>query len=153
MPVVAVQPARQVREALFGASIGSCISPFTQCRLDKALRLAIGARGVGSSEAMAYGQIAASLGKELTAVTPTIVGEHFADLDAEGSVIGYGRSQERRDTVPLLIGKRLSISHPRGVIDRHVHELPACPAVGVAALTGNAMADTGDTPKLFHVQV
>ena len=92
MPVVAVQPAWQIREAMFGASIGSCISPLAQGRLDKALRLAIGARGIGPSEAMMHGQIAASLGKELTAVAATIVGEHFADLDAEGSVVGHSCS-------------------------------------------------------------
>src|SRR5215469_2461110 len=145
MPVVAVQPARQVREAMLRAGIGSCIRPLAQRRLDEALGLAISTRGVGSSEAMVDAKIAASLGKELTAVAPTIVGEHFADPDAKSSVIGHSSSQEHRDAVALLIGQWLGICDSRGVIDRHVYELPACSAVGVAALTGEAMADTGDT--------
>src|SRR5215469_11303883 len=135
------------------AGIGSRIRPLAQRRLDEALRLAIGARGVGSSEAMVDAKITASLGEELTAVAATIVGEYFADLDAKSSVIGYGRSQEHGDAVTLLIGQWLGISHSRGVVDRHVYELPACPAVGVAAFTGKAMADTGDTAQFFHVQM
>ncbi|MNZ92273.1 hypothetical protein D3C78_1112930 [compost metagenome] len=47
MPVVVMQPGRQVRGSLLGAVIAPGVGPLTQGRLDEALGLAVGAWRIG----------------------------------------------------------------------------------------------------------
>lgn len=47
MPVVVVQPGRQVPGSLFGAVIAACIGPLTQAGLDEAFGFAVRARCIG----------------------------------------------------------------------------------------------------------
>jgi hypothetical protein len=47
MPIIAMQPERQLGASLLGGVEGGGIGPFAQRCLDEALGLAIGLRGIG----------------------------------------------------------------------------------------------------------
>jgi hypothetical protein len=53
MPIVAMEPMEHFGRPLIGVVIGVSVSPFAQRRLDKALGLSVGPRGVGLGEDLA----------------------------------------------------------------------------------------------------
>src|SRR2546425_12416343 len=58
VPVVLVQPGGKLGGAKPRVVIGASISPLPQRGLDKAFRLAVGARGVGAGEALGEAEVA-----------------------------------------------------------------------------------------------
>ena len=76
MPVVVMQPARQMRGAFLGSRIGAAISPFAQSGLNEALRFAVGARGIEPRAHRLDPVALADLAKGARLIAGSIVGEH-----------------------------------------------------------------------------
>lgn len=72
VPVIAVQPTRQLGDALARAVVGAGVGPLTQRALDEALGLAVGAR-VRPREAMDQAQLPAGLGELPAAAAGPVV--------------------------------------------------------------------------------
>jgi hypothetical protein len=141
--VVAMEPPGPIHGSVCQTCIGTRVRPLAKSGLDEALGFAIGARGVRPRAVMPHTEITAGLGKAAASVAGAVIGEHRADAHTE----------ECGSAHTLLIGQDLRISNPRGVIDRHVHELPARASLRAAAVAGDAMTDAGDAPELFHIQM
>ncbi len=60
VPVVVMQPAGYLVSGLLGVLVSASIGPFAQSGLDEAFGLAMGARGVGTSEALANVELSTS---------------------------------------------------------------------------------------------
>src|SRR5439155_9397502 len=83
VPVVLVQPGGKLGGAKPRVVIGASISPLPQRGLDKAFRLAVGARGVGAGEALGDAELATGAAKAARAVARSVVGQYPVDADAE----------------------------------------------------------------------
>jgi hypothetical protein len=68
-------------------------------------------------------------------------------------VVSERRAQEGRGAVSGLIGQALGIGDAGGIIDRHVHVLPARPARTTTLAPDDPMANLGDSAELFHIQM
>ena len=88
MPVVVMKPGEHVVIALARGLIRAGIDPLPKSSLDKALGLAIGARGIGASEVVAQAELNTSLAEGMGAVAVAVVGEQAADANAQRGVIG-----------------------------------------------------------------
>jgi hypothetical protein len=53
MPIVAMEPVEHFGRSLIGVVIGASLGPFAQRRLDKALGLSVGPRGIGLGKDLA----------------------------------------------------------------------------------------------------
>ena len=151
--VVVAQPARQVGSAGIGAAIGQGVGPLAQQSLDEPFGLAIGLGRVRPGPDVAQAQQAACLAEQAGDVARTVVGHHAFDPDAEASEPAQGAHQEAGHGLALLVGQDLDIGEPRGVVDRHVHELPADPAVLAAPIAGDAVTDVTEAGELLDVEV
>src|SRR3989454_10445990 len=89
VPVVLVQPGGKLGGAKPRVVIGASISPLPQRGLDKAFRLAVGARGVGAGEALGDAELAAGAAKAARAGARSRVGQDPAEADAEARVGGH----------------------------------------------------------------
>ena len=63
MPVVVVQPVRQMGRALIGILVGAGIRPLVKCRLDQPFGLAVGARPIGPRAPVREPESTTGLGK------------------------------------------------------------------------------------------
>ena len=86
MPVVAVQPVRQGRDALMRADVSARIAPLAQGGLDEALGLAVGARRVRPGAAMTQARRATGRGELPAAVAAAVAGQDFPDRHPEPGV-------------------------------------------------------------------
>ena len=86
VPIVAVEPTRQVLCALCGGVVGVGPGPLAQGDLDEAFGFAIGRGGKGPGVAMAQATLGAARIEGSGTVTPAVVSEHATDADAEAAV-------------------------------------------------------------------
>src|SRR5712691_2935723 len=153
MPVVMVQPAVQGGTARGRAGVGAAIGPLAQQRLDEALRLAVGARRVGPGAEMAELGALAGRGEDVGEVAGAVVGHKAADPDAVAAKPGQGAPEKPHARDALLIGQDLDVGQPGGIIDGHVHELPADAAHPAAAIARDAVPDAPDPAELLDVDM
>src|SRR5207247_10132277 len=95
VPVVLVQPGGKLGGAKPRVVIGASISPLPQRGLDKAFRLAVGARGVGAGEALGDAELATGAAKAARAVARSGGGQYPADARSEGRRGGKKRRSEQ----------------------------------------------------------
>ena len=151
VPVVAMEPDRQLRASLFGVLVSDSIGPFAQRGLDEAFGLAIGLWRVRPREDMAQAEGFAGFSKSLRAIARAVVGHDTFEPYAEFRVIGHGGLEEGDGAFLLFVWQDLGEGDPRGIVDGNVDELPADAAAVALALSiaGDAMADLVETAQLF----
>lgn len=93
--VVALKPKQQRLIAFFGNGPVASIGPLAQSGLDEAFNHAIGAWGVGASEAMAKPQAVQALAERVGAIAAFVVGEQGANADAMLGIKSQGVAQVR----------------------------------------------------------
>lgn len=149
VPVVPMQPERQMAGARVRSSLGAGVGPFTQCGLEEALSRAVGARGVGLGVAQFDAQASAQTAKAPGLVTGAVVGQPALDADAEACVLAHGTG-----TAGALIGIEGAEGDARGVIHSDVKRLPAG-ALGAALgpLTAHSMSRHSEAAELLAIQV
>src|SRR5690606_32924630 len=80
--VVPAHPAREGAGALGAGGIGVAIRPLPQGGADEGLRLAVGARGVGTGAPALDAQPGAGIAPGMAAIGMAVVGQHALDPDA-----------------------------------------------------------------------
>src|SRR5579864_8346099 len=125
MPVVVVQPGSKAGCSLRGAGVGGGVSPLAQGGLDEALGFAIGSGGIGFSAQMTDSQFAAGVAESMGAIGRAVVSHDSLDAHTVLEEAGYAGSEEGAGGVSKLVRHDAGQSHSRGIIDRHVHEVPA----------------------------
>src|SRR3989449_2184407 len=153
VPVVLVQPGGKLGGAKPRVVIGASISPLPQRGLDKAFRLAVGARGVGAGEALGDAELATGAAKAARAVARSVVGQYPADADAEARVGGHRCPQESRCRCGFLVGQEVGESDAGVIINRHMQIFPALSVNASLAMAGNAAADRGEAPDFLDVEM
>ena len=91
--VVLSQPKRQMLGAVIRRLIAVLIRPFPQRSLDKALRLAVGARRIGLGAHMAQTQASAQSGKAARPVARAVIRQYALEGDAKRAVEAQCRHQ------------------------------------------------------------
>ncbi len=155
VPIVAMQPERQLLCAALRGGIGLRIGPFAQRRLDEALRLAVGSGRVGLRAHMLEAKFAARPFEELRLVAGAVVAHDAPHGDAEAFVIGDGSREEGDRALLSLVGQDLGKGDARGIVDGHMDVLPSDAAgVGLARpVAGDAMADPRKAAELLDVDM
>lgn len=98
VPVVVVEPARQMLGAIGCGSKGSAIGPFAQGGLNEAFGLAIGLGSIGLSLNVFNAELPAGFGKELGAETGAVVGHESLHPHTKVLIVGQSLAQESRGT-------------------------------------------------------
>src|SRR5579862_2338855 len=137
VPVVAVQPSRQLSGSAIGMGVGLSVSPFAQCALDEAFGLAVGLWGVGPGSDVLEAEFAAGVAEVEGFVAGAVVGHDAGDVDAQASVVGHCGVEEGDGAFLFLVGHDLGEGDARGVVDADMDELPA---EALAATTPVALA-------------
>jgi hypothetical protein len=88
--VVIVEPGRELLIAFFGVGPVAGVGPFAESSLNEAFGLAVGARGIGTSEAVAKAELGAAVAELVGAITTAVVGEQGADADAVLGIKSHG---------------------------------------------------------------
>src|SRR5262245_52193295 len=153
MPVVVVQPTDHSGAAHGRGRVGATIGPLPQERLDEALGLAIGARRVRPSARVPESRALAGCRKDVGAVARAVVRHEPPDADAMAPKPGEGAPEKAHARDPVLIGQDLDVGQPGGIIDGHVHELPADAPHATAAVASDAMPRGGDPPEFLDGEV
>ena len=117
------------------------VSPFAQGGLDEALGLAVGARSVGTGEAVLDAELEAGGAKLSGAIAGAVVGEQASDGDAVLGVEGDGGVQEGDSGWALLVGQHAGEGEAGVIVDSDVQSLPAGELRASAA---TAVAPNGD---------
>ena len=152
MPVVVVKPGGQARIAQFRVFVVKGIDPFAESSLDKALGLAIGARGVGTGKAMLEAEFETGAAEQVGAVAMTVIGEQASNGDAQSSVISQCRAQKGHGTSGSEVGQHLGESDAGVVIDGDVKIFPTAVMFAATAPVRSSL-DLGKTAELFDIQV
>jgi hypothetical protein len=153
MPVVAVEPRRQLCGALGRSRIGQRIGPFPQRGLDEALGLAVGPGRIGPGSEVLEPEPSAGPGKDAGAVARAVVGHHAQHADAEAGVVGERSLQEGDGALLALVGQDLGEGDARGVVEADVDELPAGTPALTGTLAGDAVADAFEAAEFLDVDV
>ena len=153
VPIVAVYPGRQMRGALGGGVVDVGIGPLAQGGLDEAFGLAVGAGREGARVSMAEASREAACVEGTGAVTPAVVGQHAADLDAEMLVVGERGGEKRGGAGGRLVGVDLGEGHAGMVIHADMDVFPAGAWTGVAAVVGHAVAGAAKPAEFLDIEV
>ena len=107
VPIVVVEPARQMGSAFQGSLIDTTVGPLAQGGLDKTLGLSVGAGSVRSSANVFDTEPLAELTEHLGFITGTVVGHDAADGDVQPGEPSQGRFQEAGRRNAFFVGHDL----------------------------------------------
>ena len=148
-----MDPSLQHGSALRGVVVRDAVGPFSDCRLDEALGLAVGLRPVGSGEAVLDLQITACGGELLGAEGRAVVGEQAPGSHAQGLEVSDGVLQELHGVRLALVSVHVGEADAGMVIDGNEQELPASTLEAVAPVAGDAVAHALDATEFLGVNV
>ena len=153
MPVISMQPARELGGAFVGMGVRLGISPLAERGLDEALGLAVSFWGVGAGAEMPQAEFEAGVAEGEGAIAAAVVGHDALHTDAQAGIAGDGRREEGDRGFLALIRPDLSEGDPGVVIDAHMDTFPADAPGVIARISGNPVADGGDATELLDVEV
>lgn len=105
MPIVSMQPDRQLGGAIVGVRIGQGVGPFPESGLDEALGLAVGPGRIGPCPDMPEPERATGFGESLCAIAGAIVRHEAGDGDAEAGIVGQGCHKEGDCALFAFVGQ------------------------------------------------
>jgi len=127
VPVVVMQPERQMLSAVAGGLIGPGIGPFRQGGLDETLCLAVGLRRVGLGPHMAQPQMLAKPGEAPGFVAGAVISQNLPEGDAERAVVAQGRQQGPASTAAAFVRLDVGKGDSRIVVEGDMDEFPTGP--------------------------
>ena len=142
-----------MRGALGGGVVDVGIGPLAQGGLDEAFGRAVGAGREGARVSMAEASREAACVEGTGAVTPAVVGQHAADLDAEMLGVGERGGEKRGGAGGRLAGIDLGEGHAGMVIHADMDVFPAGAWTGVAAVVGHAVAGAAKPAEFLDIEV
>src|SRR5258708_18138243 len=159
VPIVAMEPSRQVFGSVIGVGVCGGVGPLAQRGLDEALGFSVGLGRIGFGPDVLQAEAFAGAGEGEGFVAGAVVGHDAHDLDAEACVIGEGGLEEGRGALLPLIGHHFGNGDAGRVVDADVDELPAEPFAAPApialasAIAGDAVSEAIDPAELLDVDV
>jgi len=153
VPVVLMDPGGEAALPFIGVLIGDGIGPLSEGGLDESFRLAVGARRVGTGEAVFDPAASAEGGQGAGVIGGPVVGEDGADADAELRIVGKRGAEEGDDRVMLLVGMNFREGDAGVVVDGHMQVFPTKSAMAIGGVSSDAVARLANAPEFFDVQV
>jgi hypothetical protein len=139
--------------SLIGGLIGARIGPLSQCCLDEALGLAVGARAVGPGIAMLESQASAQAAKAPGLVTGAVVGEHPPEANAEACVVAQCLEQGPAGALARLVRMERAEGHAGVIVNGHMDVFPAGARRVLTPVACDAVTGLAKAPELFDIQV
>src|SRR5271155_520450 len=153
MPVVLVDPRKEMAAALGGVLVEAGGSPLADGSLDEAFRFAAGARS-GETRALRRDAQPAAVGGEAAGTEAgAVVGEHAAHGNAQAGEVSHRLAQELAGGHRFFVREHGGESDAGVIVDGDVEELPTGAAGFVLRIAGEAMAGFGNAGQLFDVDV
>src|SRR5215831_3293113 len=153
MPVVVMQPGTERAGALLRAEVRLGIGPLSETGLDEALGLTIGSGSKGFGAQVPDPQLQAGVPEGVRDRGRAVVGHDTFDAHATLAEVLDRGSQEATGARAALVLGDAGQRDSGGIIDRHVHEVPADPAATQPPVAVDAMPDTSDSAELFRIQM
>ncbi len=133
--------------------IGEGVRPLAEQRLDEALRLAVGARGIRTGAQVAQAQPGACLAPVPRQVGRTVVREHRLYGHALCPVPG-DRAPEEGDSVHRPVGgEHFGVGEPGVIVDRDVDVLPPGLRAAVHAVPQDPLPDMPEAAQFLGIDV
>jgi|SRR5215472_4301623 len=152
MPVVVVEPGRQLSVAFLGVEVGAGVDPLPESGLDEPFGLAVGTRRIGTGEVVMQAELENGSPEGMGTITMAVIGEQAANGDAEAGVIGHSGVEESDRSRGGEGGQDLSEGNAGMVINGDVKVLPA--AVMLAATTAiGTEGNVGEAAELLDIEV
>jgi hypothetical protein len=151
--VVGMEPGAERSGTFARMLVGPGVGPFAQRGLNEALGLAVGARGIGSSEDVPQPLAAAQIGNEGRTVGGAIVSHDAGDRDPQSLEVLERTGEEGGRGVLLFVGQHLGVSHSRVVVDTDVSNFEARAGAAFLMGAGDARADAMEAAELLGVEV
>ena len=133
--------------------IGEAVGPAAQQSLDEALRLAVGARRVGSRAQVAEPELLAALPPGARAVGGAVVGHHLLHHEPLRAVPAQRPLEKGERVGPAVARQHLHVSEAGVVVDGDVHVLPARARAALHAVAQDALAHVPEAAELLGVDV
>ena len=124
VPVVAVDPDRQLAATFQGCLIDSSIGPLPECGLYEALGLAVGSGSEGSGAPVPDVQPGTSLVEELGGIAGPIVGHDALHGHAQALIVADGRLEEGDRAAGGLVRHHTDEADPGMVINGDMQIFP-----------------------------
>lgn len=153
VPVVVMQPGRQVSRPLLGAFIAAGVGPLAQARLDKALGLAVGTWRIGLRADVPQSQAAAQAPERSGPIAGAVVSHDSPEADAQSAVVAQGLKQSPASAVAALIRVQAREGQPGCIVDGYVDKLPARATGVLLTVAGDPMPGLPETTEFLDVQV
>src|SRR5690554_2939882 len=116
MPVVSVQPDRQLPSSVIGVWVGPGVGPFAERGLDEALCLAVGPWRIGPGADVLEPEITAGIAEGFGAIARAVVGHHPRNGDAQADIVGDGGPEEGDGALLSLVGQDLGEADPGSIV-------------------------------------
>jgi hypothetical protein len=152
MPVVVMQPGKQLGVALLGIEIGADVDPLAESGLDESLGFAVGAGSVGAGEVVTQAELKDSGAKGVGAITVTVIGEQTANADTEGGVVSHGGEEEGNCISGGEGRQNLGKGNAGMVVNGDVKVFPTAVMLATAAAIGTNL-DLGEAAQLLDIEV
>ena len=153
MPVVAVEPGRELVGTVGGGVEDGGISPFAQRGWDEAFGLAVGARGIGPGEDVLKAELATGQGKNIGPKTGTVIGHDALQSDSEAQIMGGRLAQEGSSGDALLVGQDGGMGQAGMIVDGDKDKVMACGADTIAGVAGDTEAGPMNAGQLLDVDM
>lgn len=121
--------------------------------MDEAFGLPVGARPIGSGEAVAHLPAFAEPAEDSRAISTAVVRQQASGLNAPGREPVQRPFQKVGGGLPPLVGKDLDVSDARVIVDADMDKLPADATDVGRAIAVDAVTDPSDTPQFLGVDV
>ena len=151
--VVVVEPWVELLFSLERSLVGAGVGPFAERGLDEAFCFSIGARRIGSGEAMLDALLEEERAEAMVAVTGTVVCQHALDPEAEARVEGSCHVEEEHGRLVVLVGQDGSEADASVVVDGDVHVLVAGAGGLARVIAMDAMARLDDAGQPLDIEV
>jgi len=159
MPIVLMQPDRQVLISPIRMGVWPGVGPFAQRGLNESFGLAVGFRRIGPGADVPEAELAASVAEVEGFVAGAVIGHHPAHGDAEALVIGDRVFEEGDGADGFFIRLHLDEGDAGSVVDGDMGELPTEPFAArsstalTGAVAGDPVADAVDAAEFLDVEV
>ena len=130
------------------------ISPFPKCSLNEAFGFAVCPRCVWFGADVLDAQLLADIAEGRRPVATAMVGHDARDGNSKAFVTSHSRFEKQNSAVRRLVRFDLRESNARMVVDAVDEVAPSAAApVRTARISGDAVANTLETPEFFDVDM
>ena len=152
MPVVVMKPRGELIVALLGIEISARVDPFSESGLNEAFGFTVGARGIGTGEAVTQAQGEDGFAEGMGTIAVAVVGEQAANANTQAGVMRETGVEESDGGNGGAVGPDLAESQAGMIVDGDVEAFPAGMVFAAAAAVGTS-DHVRKAAQLFQIEM